>query len=74
MRPIFVMAPRSPTPSADERSLKPSARTASGAAAKARQWTASPRHAWRAAEHPRARAIGRVAGEAVDRAWEHHIG
>ena len=66
--------PRSPTPSADERSLKARARTASGTTAKARQWTASPRQAWRAAEHPRARAIGRVAGETVDCAWEHHIG
>ena len=72
--PDLCDGPRSPTPSADERSLKPRARTASGAAAKARQWTASPRHAWRAAEHPRARAIGRVAGETVDCAWEHHIG
>ena len=32
----------------------------------------SPRQ--RAAAHPRPRAIGRVAGQTVDRAWEHHIG
>ena len=35
------------------------------------EWTASPRYAWRAAEHPRARTLGRVAGETVDRGWEH---
>ena len=71
--PDLCDGPCSPMPSADERSLEPAAWTASGAAAKARQWTASLRHPWRAAGHPRARAIGRVAGEAVDRGWEHHI-
>ena len=35
------------------------------------EWTASPRYAWRAAEPPRARTLGRVAGETVDRGWEH---
>ena len=62
----------SPTPSTAERSLKPS--DGQSLSAKARQWTASPGHAWRAADHPRARAIGRAAGEAVDRAWKHRLG
>jgi hypothetical protein len=57
---------RSPTPSAHSRALTPArARTASGATAKARQWTASRPHAWRAGEYPRARAIDRVAGETL---------
>ena len=39
MRPIFAMGLARQRRQLDERSLKPSARTAAGAAAKARQWT-----------------------------------
>ena len=61
--PDLCEGPRSSTPSADRTFAHAEGRAA---AAKAWQWTGSPRHSWRAAEHPRARAIGRIARPSVD--------
>ena len=65
---------RSPTPSADERSLKPS--DGQPRVPPRKPGNGQRRHGMHG-ERPStlaARAIDRVAGEAVDCAWEHHIG
>ena len=69
MRPIFVMV------LARQRRQLTNARSSRGTdslgcSRESPAMDSVARHAWRAAEHPRARAIGRVAGETVDCGWE----